>query len=569
MEIDRELDSAQKVSRVIDALKAGSIKVRREDEAWVKELLALPRGVTGLVDISKLSAKTLATARATALALAGLEQEVNEKDNLSTFNLADAQCTLFRHYEDLFYALIGTASGNVESIEEIKARMLDRLRHSADSLAIDSNAEAGLLEQFYHENSGSLFRIAKSIGGVKVVLGGQRQFGSSALAATRIAGLYCDTQLIPDPIYPFFFGELHLNALHLQLAINLFHILPLRPLIDARLAVPPILVFPSFEEPLEDSDAITQAGIASLLIEVVGPVCDPGIKTAEELFEYAKKNEQAFLDGITREKLFIPPGVNPESVGSAADGVHIYLKGLEGRRDERLLDQMRRLPRGVLVLNAILERLRPQYHLMENAGELGAQPLLSLPAHWHYFERCSQAETRVLVNEKILSKEAFDILRALQDDSLTWLANIPVSGLTELRERMEHVELREHLKKVTAQLTAAGPAELESVVREVRHGLEVLIQRQQKAIKDIEDRYSPKNWTTGTKSVLGAIAGASVSFMPSLAAITGVTTPIATALGALSTGGLSMVGDAVGRVVEKRKAKRTMLGMLAKARSTS
>lgn len=97
----------------------------------------------------------------------------------------------------------------------------------------------------------------------------------------------------------------------------------------------------------------------------------------------------------------------------------------------------------------------------------------------------------------------------------------------------------------------------------------MLIQRQQKAIKDIEDRYSPKNWTTGAKSVLGAFAGASVSFMPSLAAATGVTVPTATALGALSAGGLSMVGDAVGRFVEKRKTRKTMLGMLAKAKSTS
>jgi hypothetical protein len=301
----------------------------------------------------------------------------------------------------------------------------------------------------------------------------------------------------------------------------------------------------------------------------VAPGCDPGIKSADELFGYAKKNEQAFLDAITREKLFIPPGVAPENAGNATDAAEIYLNDLKGIRDEEILSNMRRLPKGVLVLNAILERLRPQYHLIENSGELAAQPLLSQPAHWYYFERCSQAESRMLVDEKILSKDAFNILRALQDDSLAWLANIPVSGLTELRQRMEHAELRDHLKKVTAQLTAAGPSELESVVREVRHGLEVLIQRQKKAIKDIEDRYSPKNWTTGAKSALGAIAGASVYFMPSIAAVAGVTAPLAAAVGALSAGGLSMAGDAVGRLVEKQKAKKTLLGMLATARSTS
>ncbi|MFC8311973.1 hypothetical protein ACFUJV_35970, partial [Streptomyces olivaceus] len=95
------------------------------------------------------------------------------------------------------------------------------------------------LEQFYRENSASMFRAGKSLGGIKVVSGGQRRYGPSALSATRIAGLYCDTQLIPDPVWPFFAENLHLNALHLQLAIALFCILQLRPLVDARLSVPP------------------------------------------------------------------------------------------------------------------------------------------------------------------------------------------------------------------------------------------------------------------------------------------------------------------------------------------
>jgi hypothetical protein len=567
MEHNRRLDSAQKVTIVIEALKAGRLVVRAQDEARVKELLDLPRGITGLIDISNLSPETLAFARSAAIALAGIEQEAGDRHYESTLTVGDTQRTLFRHYEDLFYALIGTASDSVASVEEIKARMLERVRHSASALALDFNAAAGQLEEFYRENSISTFRSAKSLGGVKVVSGGQRQFGPSALAATRIAGLYCDTQLIPDPVYPFFAGQLHLNALQLQLAINLFHILPLRPLVDAQLAEPAVLIFQSFEEPLEEKDAITQAGIASLLVSVVAPVCDPSIKTAEELFEYARKHERNFLDTITRERLFIPPGGNAENVGSAEESVDVYLRELKGIRDESLLNQMHRLPRGVLVLNGILERLRPQYHLIENASELGAQPLLSQPTHWYYFERCSRAETRVLVNEKILSQESFDILRALQDDSLTWLANIPVSGLAELRQRMEHADVREQLNKVTAHLTEAGPADLESVVKEVRHGLAMLIQRQQKAIGDIENRYSPRNWTTGAKSIFGGLAGASMFFMPSLAAATGVTAPLATALGALAAGGISLAGNAVGLHIEKRKASKTMLGMLAAARS--
>ena len=240
--------------------------------------------------------------------------------------------------------------------------MLDRVRSRNHDIFDDFNATAGELERFYLQNSMPMFRIAKSLGGVKVVTGGQRRYGPSALAATRVAGLYCDTQLIPDPVYPFFSGNLHLNAMHLQLAIVLFYILPLRPLVDARLPEPPILVFPSFEENLEEKDAITQSGIALLTVKVVAPACDAKLKTIEELFEFARKHEDLFLDAISRERLFVPPGGDPKSTGTAQEAASIYLRELKGIRSDEVLSAMERLPCGVLVLNGILERLRPLYH---------------------------------------------------------------------------------------------------------------------------------------------------------------------------------------------------------------
>jgi hypothetical protein len=568
MDIDESLDSVQKVSMVVEALKAGTLKVRAQDEAWARELLSLRRGVTGLLDISNLSPGALATARSAALTLRYFERERNEKMSEAALPMADAQCTLFEHYEELFFALTGASSAVVTAQAEIKALMLDRLRLGGSTIADEFNAAADELAQFYRENSISMFRAAKSLGGLKVVGGGQRQFGPSALRATRVAGLYCDTQLIPDPVYPFLTGELHLNALQLQLAIVIFNILPLRPLVDARLPEPPIVVFPSFEESLEEKDAITQAGIASLVVKVVAPVCDSKLKTVEELFDYAARHEQQFLDAITRAKLFVPPDGDINNIGSAREAVEIYLSGLKGIRDKEVLERMQRMPRGVLAMNGMYERLRPQYHLMENANELDAQPMLSQPVHWYYFDRCAQAEARELVDRKVLSSEAFDTLRALQDDSLTWLANVPVEGLIDLRQHMEHAELRDQLKKYTAQLSAAGAPELEEVVREVRHGLEALIQRQRKAIKDIEDRYSPKTWAAAARTVIGGIAGASMSFLPSLADASHVV-PAAAVIGAVGAGGLAVATNAVGKLVEKRRARKTMLGMLAIARGRS
>ncbi|MBI3432562.1 MAG: hypothetical protein HY018_10170 [Hydrogenophilales bacterium] len=567
MEVDRALDSAQKVSIVIDALKAGTLKVRKQDETLVRKLLALPRGITGLVDITSLAPEDVSIARAMALAMASLRQEQQEAAGSTESRLHDAQCELFRLFEEIFVGLTGAPSEVVKSQDEIKARMLDRVRDN-DNFD-DFNAVAGELEQFYQQNAASLFNIAKSLGGVKVVTGGQRTYGPSALAATRVAGLYCDTQLIPDPVAPFFSGNLHLNAMHLQLAIVLFYILPLRPLIDARLPEPPVFIFPSFEEMLEEKDAITQSGIASLMVKVVAPACNANLTTIDELLEFARKDENSFLDAISRERLFVPPGGDPKTVGSAQQAASIYLRELKGIRSDEALSAMERAPRGVLVFNGVLERLRPIYHLMENAEELAAQPMLSQGVHWYYFERCAQAEARELVNEHVLSRESLDVLRALQDDSLTWLANIPIEGLVDLRRNLEHAEFREQLKKCTAQLTSAAPAELEAVTKEVKHALEVMIQRQQKAIKDIEAKYSPKKWAAAVGGALSTAAGASMFFMPALAAASGVTAPVASVIAGLGGGGVAYAREFVGQVVEKRKARKTLLGLLATAHGVS
>jgi len=569
MEIDKALDSAQKVSVVIDALKTGKLKVREQDEALVRELLALPHGITGLVDISSLAPKAVSMARAMALALRLLGQEQQDIANSRALGLQEVQCELFRLFEDLFVGLTGVASEVVRSADEIKERMLHRIKSNNSDIFDDFNATADELEQLYRQNAASMFKIAKSLGGVKIVTGGQRSYGPSALAATRVAGLYCDTQLIPDPVYPFFTGDLHLNAMHLQLAIVLFYILPLRPLVDARLQEPPVLIFPSFEESLEEKDAITQSGIASLVVKVVAPACGAELKTIEELFEFARKHEDLFLDAMSRERLFVPPGGDPNNVGTAREAASIYLRELEGVRSGEDLSKMKHLSIGVLVLIGILERLRPQYHLMENAEELVAQPMLNQDVHWYYFNCCALAEARELVNERVLSRESFDVLRALQDDSLTWLANIPIEGLVDLRRNLEHTELREQLKKCTAQLTSAGPAELAAVTREVRHGLEVMIQRQQKAIKEIEAKYSPKKWAAVVGGALVTAAGASMSFMPALAAISGVTAPEAVVIAGLASGSVGYARVIAGQVDEKRKARKTLLGLMATAHRAS
>lgn len=186
------------------------------------------------------------------------------------------------------------------------------------------------LAAFYGRYRMSLFQHAKQLGGVKLVTGGQRRFGPSALQGIRISGLYVDTQLIPDPVYPYLVGDLHQNAKHLQLALSLSELLKLTPLVDAHLPVPPVFVFPSFEEELEQNDAWTKTGIENLTVLLIGRVCPGEFSSLDELFEFAAKHEGAFIDAMAKNRMFIPPGTDPEENLHPADAAKRYLAELEG-----------------------------------------------------------------------------------------------------------------------------------------------------------------------------------------------------------------------------------------------
>lgn len=565
MDDERNRDTIHKITSVVNALRAGRLVVH---SAWADELLAAPRGVTGLVDIANLSPGTVARARAAAVAHMGLEHVPrDEQPAPQALSNDDAQVELFRLYSVVFAALTGCAVEYVNSEEEIRQRMLSRVRESSSVFEATVQEAIDELAQFYQDHGTDLFAAARALGGAKTVLGGQRAFTETEQVAVRMSGLYLDTQLLPDPVFPFVAGELHLNAALLQLALVLYHVLPLRPLVEVRLPVPPIFLFPSFEQPLEEGDAETQAGIADLAFKVLGPLCDGKVSSIDEVFEYASSHGDALMPKLMESRLFIPPGADHRKTMGWEDAVAQFLSSTRGIRSQAVWEGMSRMPPAALLVTGVLERLTPQYHLLENADQLDAQPLLSQPVQWHYFELCAAATARELVNRKVLTQQAFSTLQAFQDDSLTWLANIPVVGLVELRRNQEHARLREELKKCTAQLSGAGPADLPEVVREVNHGLAVLIQSQQQALAEISNKYGDKAWAAAARAAVGGVSGAVMSFLPSLADLSGVTAPAAATVGALAAGGLTYASDKVAEMREKRRVQRTLIGMLAAART--
>ncbi|MDT7819574.1 hypothetical protein [Xanthomonas hortorum] len=572
MTSSRELEAsvAQRILAARKALENGKLKFPPELSHCADELLSAPLTITGLVDTSGLSRQTMTLAKSAGMAFA-LQDDAERKEptqKTPSISMSEIQSQLFEHFSTLFGALVGRAASLVKDESEIRNRMMSRVSEEPQKFREITTNAMNALGEFYDSHSMDMFRHAKRLGGMRLVTGEQRMFGPSALNAVRITGLYADTQLIPDPVYPFMHGSLGLNAVQLQLAIQLFQILKLCPLVDLELPVPPVFVFPSFEEQLEERDAHTKLGLEELAMRLLGPLCDGTMTGLKDVFEYAKKREAAFLSSLMASGLFVPPKESPGDRWTPEEAAGLYISALEGIRSNDQLNTLKGLPTGVLLANATFERIRPQYHLQENAAELGAQPLFSQAVHWHYFERIAEANATELRAKNVISQQSLHTLRSVQDDSLSWLATIPVETLASLISQGEHRWLREELDKVTKHLNHDGEFDSNEMIREVNHGLAMLVQRQREALKEIERKHAPKIASIMTGGMTGLGLSASALLIPSLSPYLGVAVPLASAAAAVGGAAVGMARDKAAELTEKKQLKHSMLGVLAMIRPT-
>ena len=56
-----------------------------------------------------------------------------------------------------------------------------------------------------------------------------------------------------------------------------------------------------------------------------------------DLFDYARKREDAFVQAVLKNRLFVPSGGDPNRFLQSGDAVHEYIAQLEGVRSHEAL----------------------------------------------------------------------------------------------------------------------------------------------------------------------------------------------------------------------------------------
>ena len=408
------------------------------------------------------------------------------------------------------------------------------------------------LHQFYSDYRFDLFEAAKTFGGMKLVLGGTSRFGNVQFNSVRKMLLYADTILIPDPILPWLESERNEEKFrHVNLLQNAFNLLHLKPLIDADLSYPAIIVFPSWEKSLEDHDKETRDSIYNLLVAFIGYYLNREFANLDEIVDFINANEGEFLRKLDENRLLIPPeGSGKESISEA---IEKYKENMRIWRSDDFVSKAERMPKGLFAMYGLMERLGPQYHLLENSEELSAQPMLCLQAHWHYYTLCANMFDGRLVKNNVIQQTTLNVLRSLNAPRFEWLGNVPIDALAELRRNNENEKFRRTLDEHTRNLHEASIDDLDRTAAEVGRGIASLLTEHQNHIREIQEKYQLLHKQTLVASWVTLAA----LMIPSLA-------PLITTAAPLAVAG-KYAWNKTNEIHEKRKAARSLMGVLAAA----
>jgi acyl carrier protein phosphodiesterase len=329
--------------------------------------------------------------------------------------------------------------------------------------------------------------------------------------------------------------------------------LHLKPLVDADLRYPAVLVFPSWEKTLENNDPKTQDAISQLVVDVLSHLLGENVATLDEIVDYADRKAEQFLTVADAHHLFVAPGGPIDE--PLADALARYQAHVDTWRSQDWLAAYKSTPLHRRVLNGIVERLGPVYHLLENAEEIAGIPLMCLDQHAHYYKLVAATNSARLEKLGMLDGRTRVLVDAMGSRRLSWLNRVPLEALVGLRKDNANVTFRARLFDAVGRLHQSRLREIDKVAAEICHEIASAIMDHEKEQQRVEKKYSRLH----ARTLIGAVAGAAVTFIPSLAPFLGSVVPFVAAT--------KYGSDKLNELEEKHLLTRSLMGVLAAARS--
>jgi hypothetical protein len=480
----------------------------------------------------------------------------------SAVETAQLNRELFQHFERVFEAATGqlpeefAPNGNefASAVRRLGARM-EGNESIARRIARDAPEALAALQEHYSKTNFPRMAGAKALPGSKLVLGGTQSFSGSSLRAVRSMLLYCDTVLIPDPVFPYLEVDRPEEQFgHVLLLQQIFYLARLKPLVDADLPYPAVVVFPSWEKLLEANDPVTQDGQELQVMRLLSHFVGAPFEDLDEVVAFVRKRPDEFISAVSKNRLFVPP----EGDGSEpfAKAVALQRESHRRWRSPEFVRRIDALSDAEVALGAIIDRLGPQFHLEENATTLNAAPLLALPQQWHYFRLLRRVETETLVEQNVVTSGTVGLIQALTQPVVQWLGNVPIKDLVVLRRDHENATFRKELDSRLGELGGADEGTLDAVTSRVVRALSTMLAEHGKDVRRITEEYKHKHLETAVASWITLATG----IMPWFPVVGPV---------ALATLGGKYIYQKASERLRFNQSRRTLMGFLAAAAADS
>ena len=462
------------------------------------------------------------------------------------------QRNLFAFYDEFFKRATGKSAKDFAPLDKF-AETVPTLRSRTKTLKSAFEWAEPELNKIYRHMTIKAFGDAAALGGIKVVQGGGAHFRRTQLSAARRMVLYTDTVLIPDPVFALTETKrTEERFLSIRILEEIFFLLRLKPLVDADLGVPPVVVFPSFDSLLSTQEPITKEKLTGFVGGTLGILLDLPLTSIEDSVAFATNYPEQFLHAVASTQLLVAPG---GPFGEPLDdALQRYIREVGAWRTKEHMSIIRSLSKSQQVCNALLERFEPQFHLIDNSIAMRAQPLLSVDQQAFYFKLSAKASADLLERESRISAATRSSIDALASTQFEWLSNATISALVEMRLNNENVHFRNRLSDSTAILRDTDFEDIDRVAAEVATGIGGLLNDYRSAARKLEEKYRRKYAGLAGAGWLSVGAFLIPHLVPLIASVPGLT----------------LAGKYAIEKMEERKEKRelagSLVGILASAR---